>query len=316
MHRRKMSIIFRVFVTVLSVFCAGIPATLANEYQIAVLAGRNESPYKEVIDGFQKTVTEQKRHVKYSVFVIEGEKEQTSQILDTIKKINPDVIFTVGTTPVVEVIRMFTDIPIIATFILDDSAIKHARNVTGVILSFPAEIQFSWLKKFLPDVRKIGVMYNPAENQENIRSATRVAKMMGLECKSVEIHSPKDIPAALKILANDIDILWGINDPLVYNSLTAKQILLFSFRNQIPFCGLSSAWVKAGALYSLEYDFYDIGVQCGEKAVKIQQGVEVISIPVSFPRNLRYVLNLRTARRMKVVFQEKYIHDAYQIYDE
>ncbi|QQR65551.1 MAG: hypothetical protein IPI25_08090 [Candidatus Brocadia sp.] len=59
-----MSIIFRVFVTVLSVFCAGIPATLANEYQIAVLAGRNESPYKEVIDGFQKTVTEQKRHVK------------------------------------------------------------------------------------------------------------------------------------------------------------------------------------------------------------------------------------------------------------
>jgi len=296
--------------------CTGIPEVLADECQIVVLMSHNESPYKDVLAGFQKTITEQRKDAKCKVFVMESDKAHISEKFHDIKKIKPNIIFTVGTTPTVETLTLFDDIPIIATLILDDTMIMRVHNATGVILAFPIETQFYFLKNILPEAKKIGVMYNPAENQEKIRSARTTAREMGLDLYPVEVNSPKDIPKALKVLANDADVLWGINDALIFNSLTAKQILLFSFRNHIPFIGLSSTWVKAGALYALEYDFYDIGVQCAEKAVKILHGAKVNSLPVCLPRKLLYALNLRTARYLKIKFREEHIHKAYQIFDE
>ena len=47
---------------------------------------------------------------------------------------------------------------------------------------------------------------------------------------------------------------------------TAEPILLSTLKNKIPLVGLSSSWVKAGALYALDRDYVDIGLQSGELA--------------------------------------------------
>jgi putative ABC transport system substrate-binding protein len=93
-----------------------------------------------------------------------------------------------------------------------------------------------------------------------------------------------------------------------------KHILLFSFQNRIPFIGLSPPWVKAGALYSLSWDYIDIGMQCGEMALKIFQGLSVQSIPTATPRKVGYVLNLTTANHMKIKVSDDLIRGAYQIF--
>lgn len=315
MHGCKIPTILKAALSIIFVFCIIIPEILATELQIAVLVSRNESPYTEVLTGFQNYVVEQKIPAKYNIYVLEGGKVKITQIFQEIKKNNPILIFTVGTIPTAEALKVF-DVPIIATLILDMNTIRRAGNATGVILDFPIETQFYWLKSFLPEARKIGVMYNPLENQEKVVLAKGIARKMGLDLNPVKIYTPKDIPRALKVLANNADVLWGINDTLVFNPLTAKHILLFTFRNRIPFCGLSSTWVKAGSLYALEYDFYDIGVQCGEMAIEIIRGKRVNSVPPSLPRKLRYTLNLRTARYMKIDFREEHLRNAYKIFEE
>jgi putative ABC transport system substrate-binding protein len=81
---------------------------------------------------------------------------------------------------------------------------------------------------------------------------------------------------------------------------TAEAILLFSFRNRIPFTGLSNSWVKAGALYALDRDYLDIGAQCGEMAHRILSGAAPSALPPARPRKLTYAVNLRTAEHMKL----------------
>jgi putative ABC transport system substrate-binding protein len=292
-----------------------VSAVLAIDLHIAVLISHKESPYNDVLAGFQNYLKEQKIPATCDVYILESDIGQISQIYSEIKKNKTRLIFTVGTTPTIEVLKVFVDVPVVATLILNDDMIKRARNATGVILDFPIEAQFYWLKNLLPEAKTIGVMYNPAENKEKIQFAKILARKLGLELNPVEIYTPKDIPNALKVLATNADVLWGINDTLVFNPLTAKQILLFSFRNQIPFCGPSPTWAKAGALCSLDYDFHDIGAQCGEKAIEIIRGAKVTSVPLSFPRKLLYTLNLRTARHMKITFQEIYIRAAHQVFD-
>ena len=70
-----------------------------------------------------------------------------------------------------------------------------------------------------------------------MHAASQVAKKMGLTLHLRKIVSPREIPAALESLANEVDALWGLADPVVLTPETAEPILLFSFRSRIPFIG-------------------------------------------------------------------------------
>ena len=98
------------------------------------------------------------------------------------------------------------------------------------------------------------------------------ADKFGLSLRAEKVSTPREIPAALKNLSKSIDVLWGIPDKIVFTQQTAKEILLFSLRNRIPLIGLSSSWVKAGALYALDWNYRDVGKTCGESAVAILKG--------------------------------------------
>ena len=120
----------------------------------------------------------------------------------------------------------------------------------------------------------------------------------------------QDLADALDYVAEHIDVLWGVADKTVLSSRTAKSLLLFSYRNRIPFVGLSAAWTKAGALYALDRDYEDIGKQCGEMALKILQGATPQDLPPVSPRRVTYSLNLKVAQHMKVDIDGQLIQGA------
>ena len=95
---------------------------------------------------------------------------------------------------------------------------------------------------------------------------------------------------------------------------TAEAILLFSFRSGVPFVGLSSSWVKAGALYALDRDYKDLGSQCGELAIKVLQGTKPSMLPIVPPRKTLYSLNQKTADHMKLEFSPLIMKNAQQIF--
>jgi putative ABC transport system substrate-binding protein len=103
-------------------------------------------------------------------------------------------------------------------------------------------------------------------------------------------------------------------DELVLTPQTAKHILLFSFQNRIPFVGLSTAWVKAGAVYALDWDYTDLGMQCGEMALKVLQGTAINTLPPVIPRKVVYALNQKTARHMKIEIAETLVHGAREVF--
>ena len=108
-------------------------------------------------------------------------------------------------------------------------------------------------------------------------------------------------------------MLWGVTDPMVFNPETAKSLLVFSFRHQIPLIGHSTPWVKAGALYALDRDYADIGVQCAEMAEKILAGRSPSTMPPVPPRKIRYTLNRKTAEQMKLDLPERVFRDAAEV---
>ena len=280
--------------------------------RIAVVTSHDAAPYQEALEGFKRYLSSQGTQLSFDVYALEGDGAKANQALEKVKKEGARVVFTLGSIATRAAINN-GELPTVAGLILDKDEIKKSANVTGVVLDFPLEIQFEWMHKILPGCKSIGVIHNP-KNLEKIRAAEKVAQNTGLKIYSKQVETPSDIPDALEYLSRHVDALWGIVDDLVFTSQTAKEILLVSFRNRIPLIGISSAWVKAGALYSLDWDYADMGSQCGEMALKILQGTKPGNIPAAWPRKIVYSLNPKTALHMKIDFPESLIQGAHQVF--
>jgi putative ABC transport system substrate-binding protein len=128
------------------------------------------------------------------------------------------------------------------------------------------------------------------------------------------VDTPKELPAALKNLLRNIDILWALPDRMVLAPQSAKEILLTSFRSRIPVIGASAPWVKGGALYALDWDYVDLGAQNAAMALKIIKGEPINSIPAAEPRAVAYTLNTKTAKHMKLDMPDKITRGAKHVY--
>jgi putative ABC transport system substrate-binding protein len=179
----------------------------------------------------------------------------------------------------------------------------------------PIRKQLQWHQRFLPEAKRVGVLYNPQSNQQWVDQASKIADKLGLEIVAVSVATPRDITSALKSLNNRVDSILAIPDKMVYSSNTAKTVLLFSFRNRIPFIGLSGAWVKAGALYALDWDYSDLGRQSANTALKILNGTKPEKIKPDVPAKSVYEVNLKTAKHMKLKINRKLIAAAEKVYE-
>jgi len=152
------------------------------------------------------------------------------------------------------------------------------------------------------------VVYHGAESGRRVETARGLVKL-----QAIRIDTPAELPDALQQLANRADVLWSLNDPLVYNPETARSLLLFSLRNRIPMIGPSAAWVRAGALYALERDYQDVGVQCAQLTDTILSGLAPADVAPVPPRKVRYTINARTATELGVTVPAAILRGAAEV---
>lgn len=282
--------------------------------QIAVLTSQDAAPYQEVLAGFRQYLEQHARDVTLIVHPLQGNADRASQELQQIKQEHVQLLFTLGSLATQAAVRNGSELPLLASLILNMDDLKQAKNATGVVLEFPADTQLQWLQKLLPTQLTIGVLFNAGENQEKIAAAAQAARKLGLKLMAREVATPQELPEAMNSLSQQAEVLWGITDKIVLSPQTAEPILLFSFRNRIPFVGLSTSWVKAGALYALDRDYTDLGAQCGELAQRVLQGTPARTLPFATPRKIIYSLNLKTAEHMKITIPQALVEGAAQVF--
>jgi putative tryptophan/tyrosine transport system substrate-binding protein len=294
-------------------FLVGARSARTGE-RVVLFVSSNEAPFQEAAGGFREYLAGQGVQAEVEVFNLDGDAAKAGPAIQKIKAGGTRLVLTLGSMATDAALREITDIPLVACLVLRTDNLKKAPNATGVGLEFPLETQFAWIQRLLPEVRSIGVLYRPSENQKRIDAAVEIARKAGMRLEAYEVNTPQDIPAALDSLSRRAEVLWGMADSLMLSPPIAKNILLFSFRNNIPLIGPSATWVKAGALYSLDWNYTDLGAQCGEMAQKILAGAAPSSLPPATPRKVLYSLNLVTARQMKLTVPEPMVRGARQVY--
>lgn len=283
---------------------------ISTEYGgVAIVISEMTSPYTQVLEGFQETLKAAQSARKLDVFRPQ-DLDSPEVMLGRIRDGGYGLVLALGTPAAEAVLGKTGNIPVVVGMILRADLLAKSKNATGVILEFPVETQIEMLKEFIPEARRIGVLYNPQENREFIGRAEMLIKAAGLELVAQQVRRPQDLPDALGSLESTVDVLWGIPDYVALNPQSVKTILLYSYRNRIPFIGLSESWVEAGALYALDRDYKDIGRQCADVAIKIQEGTPTDSIVPAPPRRIVLSINRKASSHMKLVIPESLLRQA------
>lgn len=112
----------------------------------------------------------------------------------------------------------------------------------------PLDRQLRLTRLLLPQVKRIGVLYDN-HSEFLLKELRQAARPLGLEVVSERWDNTQD-SRPLQALLDKSDVLLGLDDPDLYNSKTAKNLLLSSYSRQLALIGPNAGFVKAGSLAS------------------------------------------------------------------
>ncbi|MDI6791441.1 MAG: ABC transporter substrate-binding protein [bacterium] len=285
-------------------------AMAADRAVVSVVFSSDLEPYRQSWQGFEEFLDEKEVALWANKYNLEKEKPEV--VFSRIKEQRPDLVFTLGTKASKLAKEEIDNIPVVFSIVLDPEGLIDS-NVSGVSLGIPAGMKLTEIKRILPDVKKIGLVYSP-KTTSLYRETLQSCRELGLQLITRKIDTGKEFPEAIKEISRQIDCFLMIPDSKIYFPKSVEYLLLESLRKGFPVVGLSSFYTKAGAFLSFDCDYKELGRQAGEIALKILNGEEPADIPHLRPRKIKLSLNLLAAERLGIKFSSAIIEEAGEVF--
>lgn len=313
--RRLGTFIFFAFVLT----CSTLQAQ-TDSVRIVTIASDTVTSTTRVLQGVRSTLAKQHSAIAWRHYVVSVGAQSGTAVVDSIQKAKPDIIVTVGTSATILAKAHFPKIPIVFAAVLypDMSGFvktlgKPGGNITGASLNIPLETQFTYFKKIVPNLKRVGVLYTPA-TKRLIEEARTVAGGMGLTLVAIPITENKELPVALDSIMNSCQGFWSIADPELYNPKSTKFILMTTLRKGLPVMGFSRNVVESGALFALDFDYKAVGKQAGAIVDSILRGIRPDEIAVSTVDVIWFHYNEKTAKLIQVAMPDELVTVAKEVY--
>jgi putative ABC transport system substrate-binding protein len=287
-------------------FFAALPNPAHAAKNIAIVSIDEEPTTIRTIKGIKKALDRSGFQVTYMEAVLTGHTEDDARIMSDLRKFAPTLFVTISSYATHVIAGEFPDRPIIFANVMNPKAGGFVRSmdhpggrITGAALDIPADLQFKYFQRVVGKINTMGVIYS-SETENIIRQAEAAASARGIDLISLKIESEKEIPRAIDSLCKVSEALWSVADHTVYTPQSTKHIVLQTLRNRIPMMGFSQALVEAGGLFTLDFDFKNIGEQAGEIASRVLFGADPGQIPVSTPGVIYFKYNEKTAEQISI----------------
>lgn len=316
---KKTIMVRRLFFWILILLLFGDVAS-SEEKRIVIVKSSDSPSFQAATEGVKKQIRKGEVDPVFIEYDLSLNFPDAQKTVQKIRELTPDLIVTIGSKSTALLSKEIKDIPIVFSAVLNPISSGFAQsmwssgsNLTGASLDIPVRTQLDKFKLIVPGLRKVGVIFT-RDSEPVVAQAKRVCKEIGLELVSVAISSEKEIPEAIENLGQKVDGLWAVADTVIFTPQSTQYLLLYTLRNGIPFMGPFTSFVKAGALFTLAWNDKDVGRQSGELALKVLAGEKPSQIPITTPRMIFLILNLRTAEQINLEIPPHIVSVAKEVY--
>lgn len=169
-----------------------------------------------------------------------------------------------------------------------------------VSLAPDPKMLFERLRHFMPEARRVVVVYDPKQNAWLIRLARDAARALGLELHAIEVTDLKNaVRVYQEVLANadpKRDALWLPQDSTSVEETSVLPLILESAWNRnLAVFSSSVTHVKRGALFSLYPNNMALGRQLASSALNLPAGNPASVVPM---KDALLAVNIRTASHL------------------
>ncbi len=302
------------------VLCSEIGFSQIKKPRIAVFISDSLVSTSRTLSGAQKIISQNNPDVVFDEYFLTRESAKDFAVVDVCRHNETNIILTIGTSATQFAKENFNDIPIVFSSVLYpalsgfiESPSNPGSNITGASLDIPLDVQFSYFKQIVPDLKRIGVLYTES-TAPLIPSAKVIAQQLGLTLVSRLIKEPKELPPALDSLAEVTQGLWSVADPILFDPQSTRFILKTTLRKMIPFMGFSRHVVESGALFALDFDHKAIGFQAGQIINDLVAGKNFSELKVTSTDVIYFHYNEKTANHIKVIIPKDLVAVAKEVY--
>jgi len=135
-----------------------------------------------------------------------------------------------------------------------------------------------------------------SDETSELASAKQLSSAFGFRLHIQTVSTPDQLASGLSALLADSDVLLVLPDAEIYRSDTIRNILLETYRQQVPMIGLSQNYVRAGALCAV----YSTPMQIADQAARIvSQFARTGKLPdYQYPQEFEVAVNTQVARSL------------------
>ena len=221
---------------------------------------------------------------------------------------NNDLILAIATPAAQSLANIEDEVPLLFTAVTDpveaglvDSLETPGANITGTTDAGPIEDQIKLLLSVVPDAENIGLIYNSSEPNSVIQAddAEAILKDLGLNVVTRTVTSTNDVQQAMESLAQDVEGVYIPTDNTLASTMATVAEIAKAY--QLPVVAASTEQVMAGGLATFGINYYELGRQTGEMALKILDGdADPAKLSVESSTNLELVVNEEMAEALGI----------------
>lgn len=299
-------------------------ATAAEVKSVAVTAivehPALDSARDGILDALNEAGYKQGENLKWQYQSAQGNTGTAAQIARKFIGDKADVLVGIATPTAQALVAGTRQIPVVFTAVTDPVQAQltpsweaSGTNVTGVSDVLELDKQIELIKEIVPEVKKIGMVYNPGEANSVavVEAFKKLLPEHGLEL--VEAAAPRtvDVRNAALSLAGKVDVIYTNTD----NNVVSAYEALAKVGNdtKTPLIASDTDSVKRGAIAALGVDYRDLGQQTGRIVVRILNGEAPGSIAPQTSENLQLFINVTAAEKQGVLLTEDLLLRATEI---
>ena len=226
-------------------------------------------PSKELRNGFEQ------QGASASVFFLNHNTDNGQQLVKAIRSQSITAMISVGP----EASRLIFDhrqlvslLKVYAMVLNPEKVINASDSACGVPLNLSIPEQESLFTRYLPNLKNIGLLFNPTDNGDFFDQAARSGGQYGIGIIPLSVASRKQIPTLLNQHWDRIDALWFIPDKTVISESLVRYIIKEAISQRVPVIGYNRFFYDNGAALVTAFDYTQIGRQAGSLLFQLADG--------------------------------------------
>jgi putative ABC transport system substrate-binding protein len=252
----------------------------------------------------------------------EGRDDRLPQLAADLVQLKVSVIVAVFATPAHAAHQVTQSIPIVGIGVgnpvgigLAASLARPGSNVTGTASYLPELVgkSLELLKEVLPNLRRLGVLWNPSNpaHAPVLKDIESAARSLAIQPQPVPAVNPEDLEGAFRSAARTTEAVWVLGDAMFVGS--RARIATLAAAAGLPTLSAGPPIVEAGGLMSHGPDMLTVFRRAATYVDRILKGATPGDLPIEQPTRFDIVINLKTAKALGLTVPKSLLVQATRI---